>query len=522
MKKAYLALLLWLTACGGIYAGEISWEEIGKGIGEARAVLVSADNPRLVIAGTNRCLWRSEDAGENFSQALVLRGGEKQVNFLYFGSFASGGDSRLYASGAAGLFESRDKGKSWQRIFRCRRGAEGECTSVAIYQGKIFLGTRGGLFFSGDYGRTWNRETGKLGKEEVISLSASPGVPGTLYAVSSSGVFALRASDKSWERIFVDYAAGKIEAREEASDGSRENEERAAAVRYVCSAADNPQIAYLATDRGVYKSADSGKSWQRLPEYGLLNSGANFILAEAGGSLIASTGRGIFLFQGGRWEELSFRLPAQRISFLAKDRRGRLYAATEKGLFRAQIEGAVTVSQAQSGIFCPADGPGIREVQQAAIKYAEVEPRKIINWRRQAACRAALPRVSASVGRNTSDLWHWESGSSTKANDDVLIRGRDSIDWDLTLSWDLADLVWSEAQASIDVRSRLMVQLRDDILDEVTKLYFERLRVKLELDQVSIEERQKRMEKELRLRELTASIDALTGGFFSRQLSPGP
>jgi len=63
-----------------------------------------------------------------------------------------------------------------------------------------------------------------------------------------------------------------------------------------------------------------------------------------------------------------------------------------------------------------------------------------------------------------------------------------------------------------------VVQLRDDILDEVTKLYFERIRVKCEIDNLSIEERKKRFEKELRLAELTASIDALTGGYFSQNL----
>ncbi len=63
-----------------------------------------------------------------------------------------------------------------------------------------------------------------------------------------------------------------------------------------------------------------------------------------------------------------------------------------------------------------------------------------------------------------------------------------------------------------------MVQLRDDILDEVTKLYFERLRVKIEISNLDIIDVKKRLEKELRLQELTASIDALTGGYFSEQL----
>jgi len=43
------------------------------------------------------------------------------------------------------------------------------------------------------------------------------------------------------------------------------------------------------------------------------------------------------------------------------------------------------------------------------------------------------------------------------------------------------------------------MQLRDDILDEVTRLYFERGR----------------------LQELTADIDGLTGGYLSRRLREG-
>ncbi len=63
-----------------------------------------------------------------------------------------------------------------------------------------------------------------------------------------------------------------------------------------------------------------------------------------------------------------------------------------------------------------------------------------------------------------------------------------------------------------------MVELRDDILDQINKLYFERLRVKSELDNLAIENRPKRFEKQLKLEELTAALDALTAGFYSQQL----
>jgi ABC-type phosphate transport system auxiliary subunit len=64
-----------------------------------------------------------------------------------------------------------------------------------------------------------------------------------------------------------------------------------------------------------------------------------------------------------------------------------------------------------------------------------------------------------------------------------------------------------------------MVELRDDILDQVNKLYFERLRVKSELDALGLEEKRKRLDKQLKLQELTASLDALTCGYYSSRLS---
>jgi len=230
------------------------------------------------------------------------------------------------------------------------------------------------------------------------------------------------------------------------------------------------------------------------------------------------TKSGIFAFKNGAWRELSFNLSAGNINSLALDKESNLYACADKGLFQsiANSEKALAtpdiISEYSKG------EPGIEEVQKQAVKYAEVEPTKINNWRKQAQKKAIFPKVSMGLARDTGDLWHWETGSTTKEGDDNLRRGRDALDWDVTLSWDLSELIWNTDQTSIDVRSRLMVELRDDILDEVNKIYFERIRVKMEMDNLQIEDRKRRFEKELRVRELTASLDALTGGYFSNQI----
>jgi hypothetical protein len=56
-----------------------------------------------------------------------------------------------------------------------------------------------------------------------------------------------------------------------------------------------------------------------------------------------------------------------------------------------------------------------------------------------------------------------------------------------------------------------------DILDEINRVYFERLRLKQEICQSAVSALDL-AQKELRLAELTAIIDGYTGGYFSREI----
>ena len=64
------------------------------------------------------------------------------------------------------------------------------------------------------------------------------------------------------------------------------------------------------------------------------------------------------------------------------------------------------------------------------------------------------------------------------------------------------------------------MQLRDDILDEITRTYFERRRLQIDSYMSPPEDLKLKLEKELRIQELTADLDALTGGCFSERLGP--
>ncbi|KPK42439.1 MAG: hypothetical protein AMJ78_02540 [Omnitrophica WOR_2 bacterium SM23_29] len=162
------------------------------------------------------------------------------------------------------------------------------------------------------------------------------------------------------------------------------------------------------------------------------------------------------------------------------------------------------------------DEPTILELQRAAIRYAEVNPGKITNWRRQAAIKALLPEVSVGYDNNT---YRTISSSSSKGEITFAVGPDDlSYGWDFSLSWDLGELIYNHDQTTIDSRSKLMVQLRNDVLEQLNKAYFERKRLQTELTKYPDKTSQAYIERQLKIEELTATIDGLTGGYLSRKI----
>jgi hypothetical protein len=90
--------------------------------------------------------------------------------------------------------------------------------------------------------------------------------------------------------------------------------------------------------------------------------------------------------------------------------------------------------------------------------------------------------------------------------------------FDVSVSWELGDLIWSDDQTNIDVRSRLTTQLRNDVLDDLRRAYFERKRLQFELMSYPPKDLKARFDKELRVQELTQAIDDLTGNYLSKHI----
>ena len=524
MKRVLVILIAAavLISWSKVVSAEVSWQEVSRGVVNVNTVLTTKEE-RVIFIGTDKGVYKSEDAGGDWRSVLSIRGDNKRINLL----ISDPNQKSLYAATGDGLFLSNNLGSNWKRVFRGKNYFENECTSFAILPHGFYLGTRQGLFVSRDRGRSWQRETGKIGNAKILNIAYSDAQPNYVYVASVYGVFKTQDAGKSWDRVFFSNPSENGIEKEEVIEDSDEDE-KFSDIRYVVVDKNDPNILYLATDDTIYVSRDSAKTWLALTDYGLLSREINYLTISDKSELLAITKSGLFVYENTRWRELSLNLAVNQINSIALGKDNNIYAACDKGLFVGKIEYS---EKSKNNDICSAyfEGePEISEIQEAAIKYAEVEPEKIMRWRKQAAKRALLPRLSVGmdIDKDTTtskSIWgtysSFSNGNVTAPErcfigpDDVTRYNNKN--WGVTLTWELGDLIWNNDQTSIDVRSRLMVQLREDILDEVTKIYFERLRVKMELDNLSIEDRKKRFEKELRLAELTASIDALTGGYYS-------
>ena len=63
-----------------------------------------------------------------------------------------------------------------------------------------------------------------------------------------------------------------------------------------------------------------------------------------------------------------------------------------------------------------------------------------------------------------------------------------------------------------------MVELRNDLLSEATRIYYERCRLQIDLVFMPPVSEQEHLENLLRVDELTALLDGMTNGFFSKRL----
>jgi hypothetical protein len=499
-NSSIITILIFLHLCGFAFAAiNKAWIDRSAGLteGKVNCLYVGGNSRTFLLAGTDKALYRSDSTRRTFQPVLQLYGNFKTINQIQNDVSDT---ATLYSATDAGVFVSQDQGLTWENIFSPSSALARKVFCVLADRGNVYAGTADGLYVRTVGEVTWKKEAHELGKSIVFHLADAGEF---IYAATANEVYRLEKNTGELKKVFA-----AIDRHDEEQEFDDEGEPiRQSLVKDLVSVNNGKQV-FAVIGRELLVTEDQGESWDNWITENLPVEFVRRLFVNE--RMVAATEKGIFFFENDRWENDVTGLTSNFVNDVAIDTNGDVFLATLNGVFAKDTgeDVAANINYDDISQYFKTE-PTIKDVQKMAIEYANVNPTQIKSWHNQSRTKALLPSLSVGLNRADTDLVHWDTGP----NPDVLTKGRDFLDWSTTVSWDFSDLVWSSDRTAIDSRAKMMSELRQDILDQVTRLYFERRRIQIEL--VSLKESD--WDREMRVEELTALLDSFTGGEFSRR-----
>ncbi len=425
---------------------------------------------------------------------VLRRGPARDLAYLPSGDLLAATEQGLYRIDAGGR----------SREVALAPGSAKRPVRLSAARGAVAVATEDGAFLSHD-GERW-RPIGGLPSGPVAAV-------------------ALRAAQHGLECFALvrgDLLAVEIEVRaDELGAGATRREELGLAFREepvdVVPGLAGADLALLFPTALALRDVP-GASW-RLVQPALPPGARAHRVAEGFGRLWLATDRGLLEAEvpAGPWLRAVEPAGSKAVGALVAGP-GSLHAAVAGVVLAAAAGGRVAPRAVLAEL--PEDPP-IERVHRAALDFLDLGPARIAEMRRGVRRRGWLPEL-ALVGAASRDR------DQGMASDETVVSGalRQLVDRDegasqdnalsLHITWELADLAFHPEQIDISREAREVIELRDDVLDEITQLYFERRRVLVEL--AAAEAPGDALRLRLRAAELAAGIDAWTGGWFSRAL----
>lgn len=171
--------------------------------------------------------------------------------------------------------------------------------------------------------------------------------------------------------------------------------------------------------------------------------------------------------------------------------------------------------------------PSVHEVQDEAVRYLGFDQKEVDSWNKRSRWSAALPRLQTGFQRDLKDLVSLSSRDSVSVSGGNVTVGPTQNNFDQNFNqgtgieikaiWSLNELVFNRDTLAASSERRDWIRERHRVLQEVTEAYFTRKRLQKELKQKG-DSMEMRERKKLLLDQMTATLDALTGGWFSSRI----
>ncbi len=275
----------------GVYRSEdggMHWDLISPAasneLHEVESIAIDPKDPKTIYAGTWHLPWKTTDGGANWhniKQGLI---DDSDVFSIIIDPTAP---QTVYTSACSGIYKSDNGGELYHKI----QGIPSTARRTRVLMqdpmthSTVYAGTTEGLYRTSSAGTNWTRLTGP---DVIIN---------DVYVDPKNPRHVLLATDRSGVLLSDDQAVTFAQSNHGFSQRQ---------VAAITKDVKDPNRLYagVVNDKmygGVFTSADAGRTWQQQSQG--LDGRDVFSLAESpDGTLLAGTSHGIFVWQGGRWQ----------------------------------------------------------------------------------------------------------------------------------------------------------------------------------------------------------------------------
>jgi hypothetical protein len=178
--------------------------------------------------------------------------------------------------------------------------------------------------------------------------------------------------------------------------------------------------------------------------------------------------------------------------------------------------------------------PNVHELHIAALNFSGIPDGKSFKkYRRQARLRNFLPSFEASANQDANKLLSLETSGgdvfssntdsiSTSVDEKNVNRNNNQNSTGIKFEWELGNIIYDPEVNNLITSARLSANIRENLLTEITQIYYSRKELVLELLQEILAQNDlipiDNLKKILKINEYTAQLDARTDGWFSQSL----
>ncbi|MEZ5355247.1 MAG: hypothetical protein R2762_21650 [Bryobacteraceae bacterium] len=340
-------------------------------------------------------LYRSDDVGETWRPQPHFRG-----NPVWAITGSPSEEGVLAAGAGDGVYLSRDHGETWRRISPESNAELSPVVSLAFDPNDsaiLYAGTTHLPWKTSDGGKSWRSiHKGLLDDSDVFSIHVDPAQPASVLLSACSGIYRSADAGANWTKMrgsadasYRTYVmtrdpgnpsrllAGTSHGLLRSTDGGRTwaTVLAGAAKSVIFDPADPTRIFAATTDRGLFRSADSGVTFQPV-DSGRVSRHFHSLVASGGRIYAGGYDRVTPLFSsidgGDHWNAAVARVPAVRAPAPLPSKRARTRRGKSRGKAAARKAAARPApdTSLQAGFLFAAAAPDQPDLVYAATTSA--------------------------------------------------------------------------------------------------------------------------------------------------------